>query len=346
MTRLIVVSDLQKQYEAALPKVPNTAEGHWTMAEWCRDVGLSEQRRFQLAEVIRLDPEHEAARLALGYNRFGGRWMTSEEYMESRGYVRYKGSWRLPQEVMLDERDSEQELAEKDWKRKLKIWIDQLDRRKADEALANIRAIRDPAAAPALADVLGESNNPRNLRLLCLEVLTKLPPGMATRTMIQLSMDDPDGDIRDRCLDELKRGGALAAIPVYLKALQNKKSNSIVNRAAICLERVAEPDVTPALIDALITEHSFTVGPNTGGGNGTPINFNAGGGGSGNGGGLGGLSMGGKPKVIKQKVKNLAVHSALTHLNPGVNFVYDQQAWKDWYSQNKTSTQVDLRRGE
>jgi hypothetical protein len=344
VSRLVVVSDIQKQYDALLPKVPNTAEGHWKMSQWCREAGLTEQRRFQLSEVIRLDPDHEEARRALGYSQFGGRWMTTEENMESRGYVRYKGSWRLPQEVQLAERDDALELAQKDWRRKLKIWIDQLDRRKAEEALANIRAIRDPAAAPALAEILGEANNPRALRLLCLDILQMLPPGMATRTLIQLSMDDPDGTVRDRCLEELRRGGGLAAIPVYLKALQNKKSNSIVNRAALCLERVAEPDVTPALIDALITEHTVTVGQNTGGG--TPINFNAGGGGSGNNGGLGGMSMGGKPKVIKQKFKNPAVHSALTSLNPGANFLYDQEAWRDWYSQNKTSTLVDLRRGE
>ena len=346
VTRVIVKSDVQKQYEQLLPRVPHDADGHWKMAQWCREAGLMEERKVHLAEVLKHDPEHADARLALGYSKFGDVWMTAEEYMRGQGYVRYKGAWRLEQDIALQEREVARELAEKDWKRKLKIWFDQLDRKRADEALANIRGIRDPLAAPALADVLGDMDADRNLRLLCLEVLAKLPAGLATRTHIQLSMDETDGNIRDKCLDELRRGGAQQAIPVYLKALENKKSNSIVNRAAVCLERLGDPDVTLPLIDALVTEHQVTISPASSGGGGLPINFGAGGSGSGNSGGLGGLSMGGKPKVEKRKFKNAAVHAALTQLNPGINFLYDQDAWKNWYANTKTSTNVDLRRGE
>ena len=45
----------------------------------------------------------------------------------------------------------------------------------ADQALQNIRGIQDEAAAPALAEAMADASNPRELRLLCLEVLTKFP---------------------------------------------------------------------------------------------------------------------------------------------------------------------------
>jgi hypothetical protein len=95
-----------------------------------------------------------------------------------------------------------------------------------------------------------------------------------------------------------------------------------------------------------VTEHYVIVNPDSGGG--TPINFNSGGpvGANGTGGGLGGLSMGSKSKKVSVKGNNRAVLAALTSLYPGVNFEYDVDEWKRWYTQNLTSTNVDLRRDE
>ena len=77
---------------------------------------------------------------------------------------------------------------------------------------------------------------------------------------------------------------------------------------------------------------------------GTPINFNSGGG-PGQG-GLGGLSMGSKQVKRKGKVENPAVLAALTSLYPGVNFHFNIDDWKRWYTQTYTSTTIDLRRDE
>src|SRR5262245_43750152 len=90
--RVVVKSDLVKQYEAALQRLQNTADSQWQMAEWCREVGLIEQRRRHLQAVIALDPNHEEARKALGFAKIGGKWLTQDQYMESQGYFRYKGA--------------------------------------------------------------------------------------------------------------------------------------------------------------------------------------------------------------------------------------------------------------
>ena len=41
-----------------------------------------------------------------------------------------------------------------------------------------------------------------------------------------------------------------------------------------------------------------------------------------------------------------AVLSALTRLNPGTNYQFDEEAWRKWYIDNHTSVNVDLRRDD
>ena len=350
--RVIVKSDVEKEYEAAALTMGSSVDDHWAMAEWCKDAGLVSQRKRHLAEVIRLEPDHKEARAALGYSLFGSKWMTQEEYLNSRGYVRYKGAWWTRQNMALDIAGQENEEAVKKWRRQIKIWMDQLGTGRNEMAVAGLEGIRDTAAGPALADILGDSKAPRAARLMALDILGKLPPGTATGTLVKLSLTETDEAILDRCLDELVRVGPHVVLGAYLNELKNEKEtpaskNTRINRAAYCLQRFGDKDATLPLINALVTDHYVIVNPDQQGG-GTPVNFNSGGpvGQGGTAGGLGGLSMGGKSKKVKGQINNPAVLSALTNLYPGVNFQYDIDDWKRWYTQTLTSTTVDLRRDE
>ena len=343
--RVVVQSDVEKQYELLLPKVPNSVEGHWDMAEWCKEAGLLEPRRRHLREIVKLDPDHEAARTALGYSLFGGRWMTQEEFMQNQGYIRSNGGWRLKQEIELAARARQRELETKEWRQKIKLWLSQLDsRRLGEDARRNLNAVRDPAAAPALVEMLGNKSTPRETRLFALETLSKLPPGLATNVLIKLAMDESDGNLRDKALDELRREQSPVATAKFIAELQSK-DNRRVNRAAICLQRLGDPDATLPLINAIVTKHEYIVTTGgSGGGSGMPLNFNSGGG-PGQG-GLGGLSVGGKSTKIKKDLNNDQVLSALTSLHEGVNFHFDEEAWRKWYIDTHTSVDVDLRRDE
>lgn len=345
VSRVVVKSDVQKQYDELRPKVVNTAIGHWEMAEWCKEAGLLDERKRHLATVITIEPDHKAARTALGYSEIGGRWMTQEEFMHSQGYVRSKGAWRSQQEVELEARARETERLVKQWRRDIRNWLDQLgdSDRQSDIARAELAAIRDPLAGPALADILADAKQPKATRIACLDMLAKLPPGLASATLVKLAMDDRNEDIRDRCLDELVRQGAHTVLPAFLAEL-NHKDNTRVNRAAHCLQRLGDPSATLPLINALVTEHKFIINPDGASGGGTPINFNAGGG-PGQG-GMGGLSMGSKAKLIKTDLKNDQVRMALSNLHPGVNFHFDEEEWRAWYIENFTSTRPNLRRSE
>ncbi len=59
-------SESEKAYEERLPTTLNTVEGHWEMAEWCRQNRLNRQRADHLERILKLDPNHEQARYGLG----------------------------------------------------------------------------------------------------------------------------------------------------------------------------------------------------------------------------------------------------------------------------------------
>jgi hypothetical protein len=76
-------------------------------------------------------------------------------------------------------------------------------------------------------------------------------------------------------------------------------------------------------------------------GSGNPGQMSAGFSPTGQGGG--GLSMGGGKKIIKQPMNNQRVLDALVTLT-GMNFQFDQRAWKNWYATQKKPANIDARR--
>lgn len=329
--RVVVKSEVQKQYEALLPTLDASAAGQWAMAEWCREAGLLDERKKHLQQVIALDENHAEARKALGYMAVGSRWMTGDELMRSQGYVRNGGGWKSPQQIELEKAAREQELGEKALRRDILMWVDQLNTKRGSEAQRTLQELRDPLAASGLAEIVLDTKRPLAIRKLCLEALGRLPPGLATGSLLKLAMDEKDENLRDMALDELVRGGAENVAPYFVGQLTSK-DNKRVNRAAYCLGRLGDKQATLPLIKALVTTHEYIIPPAGGGG----INFNS----------SGGLSMGGKPKRVKDDKKNDSVRNALVTLYPNVNLQYDEAAWERWYVETFTSTAVDLRRDE
>ncbi len=331
VSRVVVRSDVQKQYDAEVLAAPNTADGHWQLAEWCKEAGLATERKAHLQKVLDLDPDHEQARTALGFGRVRDRWMTMDDVMLDLGYVRAGGVWKTPQQLELEVAARENELATKKLRRDILMWIDQLDGSRRETAISNLRSLRDPRAGPTLVELLNDTKRPREVRILALDMLARLPPGLGAKAVLKLAMDETDEDIRDRCLDEVVRMKDSGVASLFIGLLKSK-DNKRINRAATCLARIEDPDATLALIDALVTTHEYMIMPSNGGG----LSFNS----------AGGFSAGGKPQRFKKEHENVAVLSALTTLHAGTNFQHDEAAWRKWYIEEFTTTKVDLRRDE
>lgn len=329
-----------KWYQERLPKTLPTVEGHWEIAKECQKRRLEKQRRFHLQKILELEPQHEQARYGLGYSRVEGKWVLTDQWMQKRGYIRYGGSWRIAQDVKLEIRRKEQEKLARETHRQIRTWRTQILKNRGQNAIAEIRALKDPLAAAGLADLLNnkDKKTPPTLRRLCATKLGELKTTTSIHALVKAALIDPDVAVRETAQEELGRMGGGLAARLLEKELKHN-NNLVVNRAAVALGFIKDPNSALPLIDALVTEHKAVVST------GNPGQMSAGFGGPD--GGLGNLSAGGGgPKLLKGQIYNRSVHAALVALFPGVNNGPSQKAWKDWYADQQAGPAFNLRRSE
>ncbi len=344
-------SAAQEEYLRIRVTHPDTVAGQWALAQWCREHRLATERRTHLERVVELDPDHAAARRALGYSRVDGQWKTTAEVMAERGYILHNGKWLLPQQVEIREQRRKNELAEKEWSRRIERWHAWLhETEHAEEALAGLSAIDDPYALPALKEFLLREPEPR-LRELAVEAVARVNDPLGTDLLVDLTLADPDLELRRTALEHIARAEPARAVERYVRRLKDK-SNDTVNLAAAALGYLRSPAAVAPLIDALVTRHKFViqegngsgttatfVNPNSTGGNTNPTNAGF------FGGNPGGMTMGGGPKVINQSIRNRDVLDALVAITRQ-NFEFDLRSWKMWFASQKNSESLDARRDE
>ena len=326
------------EYEKVRPQYPDTVEGQWDLAEWCRERNLARLRALHLERIIELDGDHEKARQALHYRRVRGEWKTRKQEMEEQGYVYYKGNWMTAQERAIKERKLKTKLAVKEWKGRLKRWRGWLEGGRVEEAIQHIDGIKDPFAIPALQEAL-ERERVEDHRKRYIEALARIGAPSAWHVLCKLAVEDPSEEVRLTCLDLLEEHPSETFVDYFVGRLRDK-SNAVVNQAAKGLARMKDPAAISPLIDHLITEHKFLISPGSGGISG---GFYSGPGGSG-----GSFSFGNQPpKVLAQKFQNENVLDALVKLaDDGVNFSYDVAAWKTWYAGRKKAQSLNGRRDD
>jgi hypothetical protein len=312
------------EYERIAPAVANTAQEQWKLAEWCRLRQLNEQRTVHLLRIIDLDPDHAAARAALGFSQVNGQWVTTEEWKRKQGFELYRGKWRLAQDIELLEVEHKREQFEREWQGRLKRWRSTLPTDKTSESRDAILAIRDPHAVKALAEYL-QQDPYRGPKLLYVESLGKIGNSPSAAALIQASLNDPDEEIFHACVDQLVAMNAPQAVADYVKALKDA-NNVRVNRAATALARLGDTTAIVPLIDALVTSHRVVIAPPGSSPDAVTTSF------SNNG---GGFSMGDQTRAGVVHAPNQQVLSALVKLSGGVTFNFDQQAWRNWYSLEK-----------
>ncbi len=332
--RIIPLSPEQRLYAKWLTKMPATAEGNWKMAELCAERRLTDERTFHLQETIRLDPNHQGARQALGFKYVDGEWILGDDLMTARGFVKHRGRWRLPQDIEQMQRQESQEAARSEWTKKLRLWRKWLGTAREPDAVTNLLELRDPLVAPLVAEYLEKDDAPARQRLW-IKVLAKLPSGVATAALVRGVLGS-SREVQLASLDELEIIRPPQAAPALLAALQDSNVDR-VRRAATALQRLGDESAVVPLIHALVTQHKVLV--SQGNPNQFDTLFSGGSTSSGT-----GFSTGSKPKVENRPFRNPEVLEAL-HQITGQDFQFDQAAWLNWYIQKESPPGgVSLRR--
>ena len=320
------------EYEKIVAGFADTVEDQWTIAEWCRERHLVEQREVHLRRILELDADHVGARRALGYAKVGGKWTTDEEKMTASGNVFYKGKWMYPQEVELLKMKTEQEATQKDWVAKVKRWRVWLGTKRDEEARNGLADVTDPAAVPALAAALRDEGN-SDIRLLLAESLSHINSRAAGLVLADTVMRDSVYDVRLHCLDYIAQKKYPEVTAFFVSKLRDA-DNGTIRRAAAALGRLRDPAAIAPLIDALITTHKTKINK-AGGNDSISTSFDSSGG--------GGLSVGGGAKIVTRDIENPEARDALVAIT-GQNFQYDKVAWKAWLGSQKKMIKFDTRR--
>ncbi|MFQ5730384.1 MAG: HEAT repeat domain-containing protein [Planctomycetaceae bacterium] len=247
-------------YETKARQTPRTFDAQWKLAEWCRNQGLSRQRKTHLRIILDLRPDHRVARLVLGYSKYDGKWMTREEWSKSRGLVKYKGRYITPEELALLKGSAAELEREREWFQKVRLWKRWLTARKADRrisGLAALRSITDPNAVAALRKNL-KDDPAKSMRSLYVGILSRMKGPKPIVALAHQSLRDADYEIRYAALNAIPKDQYATAMPYFVAALKSE-SVLIVRRAGAGLMRVADERAIPALIDALVTTHRYRV---------------------------------------------------------------------------------------
>lgn len=259
---------------------------------------------------------------------------TPQERMVQRGFVRYRGAWRTPQEIELIERRERAALAQKEWRGKLERLRRRLDQPgQAGRVAEEIRELSDPHAVPALAAALATEADGR-VRGWYVEALSHVRSPDALTVLGAVALDHPDPETRNAAVERLVVIGPHAVLPTFVAALSSA-DNARINRAAEALGGLGVASAVGPLIDALETKHVVVQGAGPPEGSTTATFTPAG----------GGLALGGGPKQVTVPVRNERVLAALVTLT-GTNFSWDVQAWRAWLANHRAPPAgFDPRRG-
>jgi hypothetical protein len=91
---------IEKYEKAAKDVRDDDIEGRFKLAMLCKEGKWTAKMREELGRVLKLDPSHEQAHTELGHELVDGKWMTRDEAMAAKGYVKFESKW-VPKEYMI-----------------------------------------------------------------------------------------------------------------------------------------------------------------------------------------------------------------------------------------------------
>ncbi|MGP0070097.1 MAG: polymorphic toxin-type HINT domain-containing protein [Isosphaeraceae bacterium] len=182
---------LLRDYLQRRANTPETADGHWKLALWCEQNGLTQQAHAHFHQVLKRDPSRDAAWKHLGYKKSGGHWIKPELVAAAKA------------------RAQEQQRADKHWKPILERYRtalqgkDRARRAKAEQALAQIT---DRDTVPMIWATFGRGDAAS--QKVAVQVLGQIDDASASRFLVLLAVFSGSASVRGEAVTTLRHKDA------------------------------------------------------------------------------------------------------------------------------------------
>lgn len=193
-------------------------KGLLELAKWCEEAGLESEARATYESIIRLDPDHEAARRALGFVRVGDAWLTGEEARPHLGLVKHRGRWVTPEEKANLEAEEKRE-KERRRIRKLVRRVGSRIPESSEEARARLMAYDDEDKFPVLLDALENPEKP--VRIYAAKELGRIGKEEAVRPLAKTAIEDRFRTVRITATRALNGIGAKDTAVPFIENLNS-----------------------------------------------------------------------------------------------------------------------------
>ncbi len=216
--------------------------GHERLARWCEKKDLAELANMHWLHVLQFEPNHQAALSELQLRWHHGLLLTEDEV----GYAKER---------------------EKEWQQQKKIWQAEVKRLRRDiekgeaegkaAALKELRAIREPAAVPALLEVFAEPAKDEIMTLTrqteLIAVLGGISSPEAVEKLAQFAVNSDNAALRYAAIDQLKTKPlesyaptllAGMAMPVEACVSYNNRGNTVVSSYSYSQEKPGGEEYT------------------------------------------------------------------------------------------------------
>jgi len=322
------------EYNRDAPLTSSTVENHFNWARWCVENQLPEQARVHWQQILELDPDHAEARKVLGYSKTPTGWVSHEDTYIKRGLVQDRqGRWKTPQQIEVETLLGSQAEEAQNWQRTIRELYRRLPNPQAE---AELLAIRHPGAFRPIRDILVNEPNPERRKML-LRLLAQFSDVASLQFVAGWSIrpNEPFDDVRRLCIEELQKRIKEqpeirpTVMAVYRNSLNPRGDQRVIHLASQVIGDFGGYEAVSALIEVLVVIQAETSVPQT-------PTYGFGSGGS-------GFSQPGSPQTRQIPVTNQSVLSTLRKLT-GVNFEFNQAAWREWHRQTQRSPSLNLRR--
>jgi hypothetical protein len=227
------------------------AESLFELAQWAKKSFLNAESRALFEEALLADPDHAAARAALGFVRVDDRWVPEAEFYQSKGFVRFKGKW-VPKEFA-DESKTRERLEAEVWE-VIKI-LRRGDKQylEAEQKLLALEPLN--LLAPILLSRLDERK--LALRKLLIQALARCDYEPAALELLEIAFDDEEFEVAaiagKAIWSQANRGRVVEAKTRLVQNLFHRHEKTRL-RAAGLLEAIKDRETIPYLIEALYLE--------------------------------------------------------------------------------------------